>query len=45
MLDDIVQKSKNNNSVLFDEVRKQKMYDINALYKTLEIKTDIGYDD
>lgn len=45
MLDDIVQKSKNNNSVLFDEVRKQKMYDINALYKALEIKTNIGYDD
>ncbi len=41
MLDEIVQKSKNNNSVLFDEIRKQKKFDINALYRALEIKTDV----
>lgn len=45
MLDEIVQKSKNNNSVLFDEIRKQKKFDINALYRALEIKTDIQYEE
>ena len=45
MLDEIVQKSKNNNSVLFDEIRKQKKFDINALYRALEIKTDVQYEE
>lgn len=29
MLDQIIQKSKNNNNVLFDEIKKQKMFEIN----------------
>lgn len=44
MLDEIIQKSKNNNNVLFDEIRKQKMFEINNQRRAVEIKTNIGYD-
>lgn len=29
MLDQIIQKSKNSNNILFDEIKKQKMFEIN----------------
>lgn len=45
MLDDIIQKSKNNNNVLFDEIKKQKNFQIDAQRRAVEIKTDMQYDE
>ena len=44
MLDEIIQRSKNNNNILFDEIRKQKMFEINNQRRAVEIKTNIEYD-